>query len=64
VAVNDSWKNFEYLKKIYDLRFTIYDFKLSDARKLSEVVADNSIDAIATEPYLGPQRGERNFIKI
>jgi len=34
-----------------------------DAQKISETIKANSIDAIITEPYLGPQRGYHEFRK-
>jgi len=64
VAVNDSWKNFDYLEKSYELRVTSCEFKISNATKISDILNSNQVDAIATEPYLGPQRGERNFVII
>lgn len=35
----------------------------SDATQISKYVKPNSVDAIITEPYLGPQRGKHNINK-
>jgi len=59
---NDSWcikaarANFDWLKKEYpsQLEGLASTILLGDARKLTSQIQTNSIDAIATEPALGP----------
>jgi len=63
-AIEDSEDNFEWLKERYELRVMRYEFKVLDAKKISKDFKANSVDAIITEPYLGPQRGERDLRKI
>ncbi|MDO8581250.1 MAG: methyltransferase domain-containing protein [bacterium] len=53
-AVADTQKNFQWLKN--DSRFTIHDsrFFVSDVRSIADHLEKQSVDAIVTEPYLGP----------
>lgn len=53
-AIEDTRKNLDWIKN--DSRFTIHDPRLfvSDVRDLSKYLALASVDAIVTEPYLGP----------
>ena len=57
-AVDDSQKNLAWMIKNYNLSITNYWLKNIDAAKISRSLKPNSIDAIVTEPYLGPQRGK------
>lgn len=59
-AVEDSKKNFQWIQKTYDLSLKSYDLKQCDVRQLSQKITRESVDAIVTEPYLGPSRMERN----
>lgn len=47
-------ENLEWLKKNYQLPIANYQLFECDVRKISEKLAPHSIDAIVTEPYLGP----------
>ncbi|MDP3900456.1 MAG: DNA methyltransferase [bacterium] len=60
-AVFDTIKNLEWMQKQYD-QWSIVNSQLSvsDVRRLSEKISPNSIDAIVTEPYLGPSRMQRD----
>ncbi|MDD4902801.1 MAG: methyltransferase domain-containing protein [Patescibacteria group bacterium] len=65
-AISDTKKNFAWLgEKISNIKYQISNIKLFDipAAEISQKVAANSIDAIVTEPYLGPQRGHIDPIK-
>ncbi|NIA18357.1 MAG: methyltransferase domain-containing protein [Actinobacteria bacterium] len=62
-AVNDTRKNIEWIKKNYELRITNYELFNKNVVELSKFIKPNSIDAIVTEPYLGPQRGKVDFKK-
>jgi len=55
-AIDDTKLNMEWIAKRAELH---YDLRLSilDALDLSKHIASNSIGAIVTETYLGPQRG-------
>ncbi len=63
-AVEDTKKNLEWIKTNYQLPITNDRLYNVSATEISKVVKPNSIDAIATEPFLGPQRGKIDFIKI
>lgn len=64
-AIEDSKKNLEWItKNILHSKFNIPLHNL-DARKLSAVVKQQTVDGIATEPYLGPPlRGNEPKEKI
>lgn len=58
-------ENLEWLAQNYKLQVADYKLIASDARKLSQKLLPNSIDAIITEPYLGPPlRGNESPEKI
>ncbi|MCF7820420.1 MAG: methyltransferase domain-containing protein [Candidatus Pacebacteria bacterium] len=63
-AISDSRENINWLKKKYNL--SGFNLKLSKERveNLSKSFKDNFFDIIVTEPYLGPQRGRIDFLKI
>lgn len=58
-------ENLEWLVKNYQLPTTNYQLTECDARRLSQKFSPHSIDAIITEPYLGPPlRGKETPEKI
>lgn len=58
-------ENLEWLVKNYQLPTTKYQLTECDARRLSQKFSPHSIDAIITEPYLGPPlRGKETPEKI
>lgn len=63
-AVEDTRKNISWLKELYK----ISDFKLKlfvkKVEVLSKFIKGESVDAVITEPYLGPQRGRLEFKMI
>jgi tRNA G10 N-methylase Trm11 len=64
-AIKDTKKNLEWLSSSYKLQVTSYKLFNSDARHLTNHLALNSIDAIATEPYLGkPLHGNETAFTI
>jgi tRNA G10 N-methylase Trm11 len=63
-AVEDTKKNMEWIIKNYELRIMNYELFNKSALELSRFVKPNSVDAIVTEPYLGPQRGKIDFNKV
>ncbi|HTX87030.1 MAG TPA: methyltransferase domain-containing protein [Candidatus Nanoarchaeia archaeon] len=70
-AIDDTEKNFQWLWENYaDVKSASRDslgtnFKLFNipASELAQKIKLNSIDAIVTEPYLGPQRGKFDPVK-
>lgn len=62
-AINDTKKNIEWIQKKYKInKSNILLYTLS-AVELSKKIKANSVSAIITEPYLGPQRGKINLKK-
>jgi tRNA G10 N-methylase Trm11 len=71
-AVDDTKKNTEWLKKNFQsfprpelgtkAIFNLQLFNIS-ATEISQKIKPLSVDAIVTEPYLGPQRGGHNIQK-
>ena len=60
-AVNDTRKNIKWISDKFtadDSRLTIYELS---AAELTKKIKSKSINAIITEPYLGPQRGKINI---
>ncbi|MFH1451031.1 MAG: DNA methyltransferase [bacterium] len=56
-AINDSQKNIDWLLSQYpqiDPKQISLKISLADARELDKLLPHNSIDAIISEPYLGP----------
>jgi tRNA G10 N-methylase Trm11 len=63
-AILDTKDNFSWLKDNYpSVVFNADLFKVS-VEEISKKILAASIDAIVTEPYLGPQRGRVDFSKI
>jgi len=66
-AINDTEKNIDWVqKKFLTTNSQIPNIQLHNisAPQLSQKIQPNSIDLIATEPYLGPQRGKIDLPKI
>ena len=62
-AIKDTKINLEWIKNNYQLSITNYELKNIDVTQISKQIKPNSIDAIITEPYLGPQRGKFDINK-
>jgi len=64
-CIKSSKENLRWVSKEYKLGLNNIDERLivGDARKLSEYFGENSIDAIATEPSLGPPLKKRPTIQ-
>jgi tRNA G10 N-methylase Trm11 len=56
-AIKDTKTNIAWIEKNYDLPAKEYKVFEADATEISKHIAPHSVDAIITEPYLGPQRG-------
>jgi tRNA G10 N-methylase Trm11 len=63
-AIADTKINLEWLKKNGQLRDGNWDLIELSATEISKKIAPASVDAIVTEPYLGPQRGANDIPKI
>jgi tRNA G10 N-methylase Trm11 len=65
-AISDTKNNLTWVaEKNPNLKSQISNLKLfnTSATEISQKIKPNSIDAIVTEPYLGPQRGQHNVQK-
>ncbi len=63
-AINDTKKNLDWLERQYKLPELKLKLETHDARKPFKLISKNSIDAIITEPYLGPVDVPKNFAQI
>lgn len=70
-AMEDTKRNIEWIVKNYELKtlptgrqVTNYELINKKAEEISRYIGSNSIDAVVTEPYLGPQRGKFDFKKV
>ena len=57
-AVEDTNNNLKWLEKEFSRDISKVELKELDVRKVSKELSLSSIDAVCTEPYLGPQRGK------
>ena len=62
-AVLDTKRNMEWIKRKQNSKIQALIIK-ADVLKISQQKQIKKIDKIITEPYLGPQRGIRNFYQI
>lgn len=63
-AIKNTKQNISWIKELYrleDFRLKIF---LGRAEKLTKVIKPLSLEAIITEPYLGPQRGRIDFAAV
>ncbi|MCG2698707.1 methyltransferase domain-containing protein [Candidatus Parcubacteria bacterium] len=63
-AIEDTQKNIEWIIRNYELGIRNYELFNRSAVELSKFIKLNSVDAIITEPYLGPQRGKININNV
>jgi len=63
-AIADTKKNIKWISKNYKIPDLNYQLFCLSAAELTKTIASDSIDAIATEPYLGPQRGSFELHKV
>jgi len=59
-AIVDSQVNWQWLAERWSIDFDP-ELEVIDARQIAEIIKPKSIDKLVTEPYLGPQRGRRDF---
>lgn len=60
-AVDDTHKNISWLKELYKIEGLKLKLAVKKAENLSKFIKADSADAVITEPFLGPQRGQINF---
>jgi tRNA G10 N-methylase Trm11 len=63
LAIANSQANWQWLIDRWTINSQV-DIKLADARQISKIIKQKTIQRIVTEPYLGPQRGRRDFMAI
>ncbi|MFH1583210.1 MAG: methyltransferase domain-containing protein [Candidatus Falkowbacteria bacterium] len=63
-ALRDTKNNIAWIQKSFALRVTSYELRVIDATQIAKQLAPNSIDAIITEPYLGPQNSGFEIAKV
>ena len=63
-AVSDSQKNIEWINDLLKIEKKDIEIFQSDALLLSDKIEKESIDYIVCEPYLGPQRGFKDFDEV
>ena len=63
-AISDTKTNIAWIEQNFKSRPVNLKLLNSDATQISKHLAPNSVDAIITEPYIGPQRGLFNLEKI
>ncbi|MDD4332590.1 MAG: DNA methyltransferase [Patescibacteria group bacterium] len=63
-AIEDTRKNIGWIQNAYNLPPVSCKLINEQSSQISKKIKPASVDAIVTEPYLGPQRGKINFEKI
>lgn len=64
-AVADTKKNIEWTRSTYHVSPGTTNVQISDARELEKILSPKSIDAIVTEPYLGPPlKGSETLVQL
>jgi tRNA (guanine10-N2)-dimethyltransferase len=56
-AITDSKNNIAWIQKKFQIQNSKFQILESSATEISQKIKPNCVDAIVTEPYLGPQRG-------
>lgn len=63
-AVEDTRKNISWTKELYSIKDFKLKLQVKNAVYLSKFIKAGYVDAVITEPYLGPQRGRIEFSAI
>ena len=63
-AIENTRKNIDWIKNNFQLPIANFQLININAAQISKQLPPNSVDAIITEPYLGPQRGKLETEKI
>lgn len=64
VAVADSQENLSWIQEFFNKKENNREVFVSDVLNLSSLLTNSSVDYIVSEPYLGPQRGFKNFNEV
>lgn len=60
-AIEDTRRNINWTKELYKIEDVKLKLFVKNALDLSKFIKGDSVEAIITEPFLGPQRGMINF---
>lgn len=63
-AIRDTKENIKWLKAKFQILNSKFQMFSLSATELNKKIEANSIEAIATEPYLGPQRGQVDLKRV
>ncbi len=60
-AVDDTYKNISWIKELYQINDVKVKLVVKNVVNLSKFIKADFVEAIVTEPFLGPQRGLIDF---
>ncbi|MCX6796726.1 MAG: methyltransferase domain-containing protein [Candidatus Falkowbacteria bacterium] len=63
-AVTDTQTNLKWIENNFNIKNAKYRLFKSNVQSLGQKIKASSVDAIITEPFLGPQRGQIDVHKI
>lgn len=63
-AIKDTEENIKWISQKHNLENANIELHEVSVENISKFVKENSVDAVVTEPYLGPQRGKLDTKKI
>lgn len=63
-AVDDTYKNISWIKELYKLEGVKNKLVVKNVVNLSKFIKADYAEAVITEPFLGPQRGQINFQSV
>ncbi len=63
-AIENTRENIEWIRDSYQLESNKIKLLVKNVLDLSKFIKNDSVDAIITEPYLGPQRGRIDFKEV
>lgn len=63
-AIDDTYKNISWIKELYKLEGVKTKVVVKNVVNLSKFIKAGYAEAVITEPFLGPQRGQINFQSV
>ena len=63
-AIDDTYKNISWIKELYKLEGVKTKVVVKNVINLSKFIKAGYAEAVITEPFLGPQRGQINFQSV
>lgn len=63
-AVSDTEKNITWIKEQFKIKDGKAEVSLGSATELTKFIKPDTVGAIVTEPYLGPQRGQHDIREV